>query len=357
MEVIFMQHKLAVIGYGGMGSWHCQNIAKKVHQIEVKGAWDVRKEAREKAAADGHYAYSSLEELLHDQEVDMVTIAVPNNYHKPLVIDCLNAGKHVICEKPVAMNSRELEEMISVAQKTGRVFSVHQNRRWDRDYRIVKEILRSGSIGSPYFIESRVQGSRGAMYGWRSYKVNGGGMVLDWGVHLIDQMLDMIDSPVVSVDAHLQNIFSGEVDDNIKLFLRFENGVSALLEMSTNCFVNLPRWHVSCTNGTAVVEDWACNGRVVQLREDADQMAWEDEIVYTEAGPTRTMAPRPAYTTKESPLPEIATDWSEYYGNLVDVLDRGADLIVKPEQCLRVMKVIDAVFESQRLGHGLSCRI
>ena len=182
-------------------------------------------------------------------------------------------------------------------------------------------------------------------------------MVLDWGVHLLDQMMDMIHSPVVSVDAHLQTVFSEEVDDNIKLFLRFENGVSALLEMSTNCFVNLPRWHVSCTGGTAVVEDWSCKGKTVQLREDAGQMAWDDDIVYTEAGPTRTMAPRPAYTTKEEALPEVETDWADYYKNIVDVIDNGAELIVKPEQCLRVMKVIDLIFESEKLGHGLACHI
>ena len=352
-----MKHTLAVIGYGGMGSWHCQNVSEKIPEVQVKGAWDICPEALDKAKENGLYAYSSLEELLHDTEVDLVTIAVPNNFHKELAIQCLRAGKNVVCEKPVTMNAAELEEIIAVSKETGRLFSVHQNRRWDKDYRIVREILESGRIGEPYFIESRVQGSRGAMYGWRGYKVNGGGMVLDWGVHLLDQMMDMIHSPVVSVDAHLQSVFSEEVDDNIKLFLRFENGVSALLEMSTNCFVNLPRWHVSCTNGTAVVEDWSCKGKTVQLREDAGQMAWDDDIVYTEAGPTRTMAPRPAYTTKEEPLPEVETDWSEYYRNIVDVIDNKAELIVKPEQCLRVMKVIDLIFESEKQGHGMSCRI
>lgn len=352
-----MKHTLAVIGYGGMGSWHCQNVSEKIPEVQVKGAWDIRPEALEKAKENGLYAYSSLEELLHDAEVDLVTIAVPNNFHKELAIQCLHAGKNVVCEKPVTMNAAELEEIIAVSKETGRLFSVHQNRRWDKDYRIVREILESGRIGEPYFIESRVQGSRGAMYGWRGYKVNGGGMVLDWGVHLLDQMMDMIHSPVVSVDAHLQSVFSEEVDDNIKLFFRFENGVSALLEMSTNCFVNLPRWHVSCTNGTAVVEDWSCKGKTVQLREDAGQMAWDDDIVYTEAGPTRTMAPRPAYTTKEEPLPEVETDWSDYYRNIVDVIDNKAELIVKPEQCLRVMKVIDLIFESEKQGHGMSCRI
>ena len=249
------KHKLAVIGYGGMGSWHCQNVSEKIPQICVYGAWDIRPEALDKAREKGLYTYSSLDELLEDREVELVTIAVPNNFHKELAIACLRAGKNVVCEKPVTMNAGELEEIMAVAQETGKLFSVHQNRRWDKDYRIVRKIIEDGKLGTPYFIESRVQGSRGAMYGWRGYKVNGGGMVLDWGVHLLDQMMDMIHSPVVSVDAHLQTVFSEEVDDNIKLFLRFENGVSALLEMSTNCFVNLPRWHVSCTGGTAVVED------------------------------------------------------------------------------------------------------
>ena len=351
------KHKFAVIGYGGMGSWHCQNVSEKIPQICVYGAWDIRPEALDKAREKGLYTYSSLDELLEDREVELVTIAVPNNFHKELAIACLRAGKNVVCEKPVTMNAGELEEIMAVAQETGKLFSVHQNRRWDKDYRIVRKLIEDGKLGTPYFIESRVQGSRGAMYGWRGYKVNGGGMVLDWGVHLLDQMMDMIHSPVVSVDAHLQTVFSEEVDDNIKRFLRFENGVSALLEMSTNCFVNLPRWHVSCTGGTAVVEDWSCKGKTVQLREDAGQMAWDDDIVYTEAGPTRTMAPRPAYTIKEEALPEVETDWADYYKNIVDVIDNGAELIVKPEQCLRVMKVIDLIFESEKLGHGLACHI
>ena len=351
------KHKLAVIGYGGMGSWHCQNVSEKIPQICVYGAWDIRPEALDKAREKGLYTYSSLDELLEDREVELVTIAVPNNFHKELAIACLRAGKNVVCEKPVTMNAGDLEEIMAVAQETGKLFSVHQNRRWDKDYRIVRKIIEDGKLGTPYFIESRVQGSRGAMYGWRGYKVNGGGMVLDWGVHLLDQMMDMIHSPVVSVDAHLQTVFSEEVDDNIKLFLRFENGVSALLEMSTNCFVNLPRWHVSCTGGTAVVEDWSCKGKTVQLREDAGQMAWDDDIVYTEAGPTRTMAPRPSFTMKELPLPEVTTDWSDYYKNIVGVLEGREELLVKPEQALRVMKVIDLAFASNEQRQGLPCRI
>ena len=272
------------------------------------------------------------------------------------MIRCLESGKNVVCEKPVAMNAAELTEMIAASERTGRLFSVHQNRRWDKDYVIIKKLVQENTIGKPYFIESRVQGSSGGMHGWRGHKINGGGMLYDWGVHLLDQLMDMIDSPVVSVTAQLQSLFSDEIDDNVKLLLQFENGVSALCTMETNCFIPLPRWHMCCEQGTVVVESWSAQGEIVQLAEGS-KMEWTDEIVYTEAGPTRTMAPRPVNTTKHSPLPEVHTDWSDYYNNIVAVLDNRAELIVKPAQVLRVMRVIDLAFESSRQGVGLSCHI
>ncbi|MHB1483499.1 MAG: Gfo/Idh/MocA family protein [Saccharofermentanales bacterium] len=351
-----MVHITAIIGFGGMGGWHETVIREKVPELSVKGVFDIRQEALEKARERNLYVYSDLNELLDDQKVNLVIIAVPNNFHKELSVKCLLAGKNVICEKPVAMNSAELEEIMETARVTGKIFTVHQNRRWDKDYAIVKKILADNTVGKPYFIESRVQGSRGAMFGWRSYVVNGGGMTYDWGVHLIDQLLDLIPSKVVSVDAHLVSLFSGEVDDNVKILMRFENGVSAMCEFSTNCFINHPRWHVSCDNGTIAVEDWECHGRMVQLSTDSI-MEWADDIVYTSAGPTRTMAPRPVQTTNQLALPEIEIDSAVYYSNVARAIEGKEELIVKPEQALRVMNVIDLVFESQRQGHGLPCSI
>ncbi len=351
-----MTHKMAIIGYGGMGSWHCSNIRKKIPQIEVKGIYDIREEAISKAKLNDLHIYESLEALINDKEIELVTIATPNNFHKTYTIACLNAGKNVVCEKPVAMNSGEVAEMIEAAKKAGKIFSVHQNRRWDKDYKIIKKIIADESIGKPYFIESRVQGSRRSLHGWRGHKINGGGMLLDWGIHLLDQIMDLVDSQVVSVYAHVLSIFNPEVDDNIKIFLLFKNNVSALVEVSTNCFINLPRWHVSCSEGTAIIEDWVCNGKMVKLNTDS-QMEWDDEIIYTEAGPTRTMAPRPVHTTENLKLPEITTDWSDYYNNIALAIDGKADLIVKPEQALRVMNVVDKIFESGKAGHSISCEI
>ncbi|MDF2543257.1 MAG: Gfo/Idh/MocA family oxidoreductase [Herbinix sp.] len=351
-----MGHKLAIIGYGGMGDWHYRSVRDSIESIDVKGIYDVREEVYEKAEANGLYVYRSVEELIKDPEIDMVTIAVPNNFHKDYAIQCLRGGKHVICEKPVTMNAEELREIMAVAKETNRLFTIHQNRRWDRDYKIIQKILGDDTIGRPYYIESRVLGSGRAMHGWRGYKINGGGMVYDWGVHLFDQMLNLIDSPVVSVAPHLVNAFNEEVDDNFKALLVFENGISALIEVATNCFINLPRWHVCGTEGTAVIHDWECNGEIVTLANKGE-LKWENDIVYTAAGPTRTMAPRPDETKKKLPLPEVVTSWSDYYNNIVDVLDHGAELIVKPEQALRVMSLIDLIFEAARESKPVSCRI
>lgn len=351
-----MAFTLGIIGYGGMGSWHHRNIAEKVPEICVKGAFDIREEAMAKAVQAGLHPYESLEAMLSDPAVDLVTVATPNDSHKPISIAALRSGKHVVCEKPVTLSARDLEDIIAVSKEAGKLFSIHQNRRWDKDYRTVKTVLDAGTIGSPYFIESKVQGSRRSLHGWRGHKLNGGGMLLDWGVHLLDQMLDLIDSPVVSVDAHLMSIFTSEVDDNIKLFLRFENGVSALLEMATNCLIAAPRWHVTCKEGTMVVEDWDGNGRIVQLKNDG-VMQWADDIVYTSAGPTRTMAPRPAHTTRELPLPDVEADWATYYKNIAAVIAGEAELLVKPGQALRVMRVIELLFASHEEGCGKACRV
>ena len=349
-------HRLALIGYGGMAGWHHRNIRDRIPSVEVACTYDIRPEVAETAAENGLEFRTTLEAVLSDPTIDIVTIATPNNFHKELAIAALEAGKAVVCEKPVTLNAAELEEIIAVSKRTGKLFSVHQNRRWDRDYAVVQEILKQNLIGNPYFIESRVQGSGRFLHGWRGHKVNGGGIMLDWGVHMIDQLMDLIDSPVVSVDTKMVSLFNEGVDDNFKMFLTFENGIVGLVEIACNCFINLPRWHISATEGTAVIDNWDCEGKIVRLTGEA-MMQWEDQIVYTSAGPTRTMAPRPKHTITELPLPEVTADWVAYYENIAAVLDGKADLIVRPEQALRVMKVIDAAFESSKSGKSISLRV
>jgi predicted dehydrogenase len=104
----------------------------------------------------------------------------------------MEAGKNVICEKPVSLNSEELEEMIACSKRTGKLFTVHQNRRWDADFLVMRDLYESKELGEVFCIESRVHGSRGIPGDWRGMKKHGGGMIFDWGVHLIDQMLCIV---------------------------------------------------------------------------------------------------------------------------------------------------------------------
>lgn len=356
----------AIIGYGGMGKWHHDAISTQVKGITVTGIYDVREEANEEARAKGLKVYESAHDLFGDADLDLVIIATPNDSHKDYIIEGLHRGKHVVCEKPVVLKSEDLVEIMEVNETAPGLFTIHQNRRWDKDFQIVKTILEQDTVGKPYFIESRVNGSSVFLHGWRDYKINGGGMLYDWGVHLIDQALQLIPEKVTSVTAHLFNIHSQEVDDNVKVLLTFEGGTSMLLEVATNCFITAPRWHVSGKDGTFVINNWNCDGKIVQLA-DKSALKWESDIVYTSAGPTRTMAPRPVNTTVEKPLPHILDArgneyhrWSSadiFYHNLIDAIHGEAALYVQPSEALRVMKVIEAAFASAEQGHGISCSI
>ena len=161
----------AVIGYGGMGSWHASTCADDFKDTaELIGIYDIKPERRAAAEAEGIHAFSSREELLADERIDLVTVATPNDVHKEIAIAAMAAGKNVISEKPVALSQEELEEMIAASKKYGKLFTVHQNRRWDPDFKCVQKILADNELGKVFRIESRVQGSRGIPGDWRNQK-------------------------------------------------------------------------------------------------------------------------------------------------------------------------------------------
>lgn len=334
----------AVIGYGGMGGWHCSQF--KNNKWPLAGIYDIKEERRALAEKNKIHAYKTREELLSDPKIDLVVIATPNDVHKEIAVAALAAGKNVVCEKPVAMNSAELEEMIEAANKYGKLFTVHQNRRWDNDFLTAKKLVDENVLGKVHRIESRVQGSRGIPGDWRSQKEHGGGMVMDWGIHLIDQALQMTaGKKLLTVHAVLTNVTTDRVDDGFYATLTFEDDLSYFVEVTTNNFIELPRWYVLGENGSATVDDWALHGKIVKVSH------WEDrdaQPIQAGAGFTKTMAPRDFKTIKKYKLKKytVKSDWSEYYRNVFDVLQNGAKPLITHEQQRRLFKVIEAVFES-----------
>lgn len=330
--------KSVIVGYGGMGRWHTNKIREN-NVVELKGIFDISEKATQRAQDAGIFTYDSFESVLKDTDIDLVTVATPNDVHKQIVIDLLNSGKNVICEKPVTMTEKDFWEMADAANKNGKVFTVHQNRRWDSDFLLAKQIYESGEMGSVFCIESRVHGSRGIPGDWRGKKAHGGGMLLDWGVHLIDQALMMIPEKIKKLYAKFDHVTNYEVDDGFKLDLYFESGLVYRIEVSTSNFIALPRWYILADDGTALFDTFSSGAKITKCKEKNEQNVIP---VVTAAGLTKTMAPRSNDNLVTYDMPLARSDVHDFYRNVVDVIDGKADLIVKHEQIARVLRVMEA---------------
>lgn len=345
--------KIAVIGYGGQGAWHCGQILKS-DVCTLAGIYDIREVRRNAAAANGIHVYESNEALLADPEVDAVVVATPNDFHEPLVIAGLEAGKHVICEKPVEMSVASVDRMVAAAKKAGKLFTVHHNRRWDVDFLAMKQLATSGEIGKVLCLESRVHGSRGIPSDWRGEKEHGGGMILDWGIHLIDQVLQIFKQKIVRLYCTCSHITNNEVDDGFKLELYFEDGASAHVELGTYNFIAMPRFYMQAEKGSALITDWRHQAHVAKLT------CWVEKDVtpvQNAAGITKTMAPRDHLTLDEYDLEIPKSDVHDFYRNFCLAMDGKAEQLVTHAEIRRVMSVVEACFESDAKKQVLEVNI
>ena len=337
-----------LIGFGGMGKWHTE-ILENVPEIELAGIYDIKEEKRKLAEEAGFHTYETEEAMLADESIDVILVATPNDTHRPIALRAMEAGKNVIVEKPATLSLKELTELEDMAGKTGRFLTVHQNRRWDEDLLTVREILKDQTMGEIFRIESRVHGSRGIPGDWRKEKAHGGGMVLDWGVHLFDQIFRLTgERRLKTVYATLTNVTNQEVDDGFTAVLRFEGGLEVLVEVGTNNFISLPRWYVLGENGSAVVEDWDLSGKIVKAFSEEEK---EIVPVRTAAGLTKTMAPRREDTIRVEELPRVPGDIADFHRNVAAVLLRGEEPAEKLPEVKRVMRLMETVFESAEKNH------
>jgi len=365
------KYAVAIVGCGGMGGGHAIAIASGTgkavwnaddaagtawegnlnsdisRKLTLAGVYDINPARQQWAAERGFKNYASFEAILEDQDVDIVLIATPNHLHHYMAVAAMRAGKHVLCEKPVTPTSAELEDILAVSRETGKVFYPRQNRRWDKDFLIIKKIFDENLLGKTFNIESRVLGSRGIPGDWRGIKEYGGGMMLDWGVHLLDRLLIMVPEKVKKVFCSLTHVTNDEVDDGFKMHMTFESGLTAVVEVGTCHFLTLPLWFIAGNHGTAQIDNWKCEGKMVRLK------SWEDKDavpILAGAGLTKTMAPRGDNSVEVLPLPSVDFDHNELYSNLVDTINGTAEQIVTGEQALRVLKLMEAAFESSEKG-------
>ena len=179
-------------------------------------------------------------------------------------------------------------------------------------------------------------------------------MMLDWGVHLIDQMLKLIPKKITRVWCDMTNITTDEVDDGFNLHLTFEGGERATVEVGTYNFIALPRFYMQARGGSALIEDWRQNCKVAKL------LAWcEKDVtpVQTAAGITKTMAPRDELTIKSYEIDRPVSDVHDFYRNYTKAIDGLEEQLIKNCEVRRVLRVMEAAFISHEEKRSLETDI
>ena len=240
----------AVVGMGGAGRGHTEQIAR-TEGLRLAGVFDADQTvAREAAATRGIIAYSTFEALLADSEVQGVSLATPSALHAREAILVLQAGKHVVIEKPFALNGDEAKAIEEAARKANRLALPFHNRRWDPDFRLVLDVARAGTLGEVRVIRSAV-GGPSPDTGWRLQRNMGGGRLNDWGPHLLSQIYEWLGGQALSVSGYTTTIYpQNECEDLFAAELRFEPDVLVSVMMSGFSHLTPPRWEVIGSEGT-----------------------------------------------------------------------------------------------------------
>lgn len=346
--------KFGIIGHGFMGHEH-ETMLTAFDGIDVVAISDIDPDQLADVK-EGIIRYDNSEDLIANPDIQVVLIAANNIEHKDLVIKAARAGKDIICEKPLALSLADLDEMVKVALECGVKFTVHQQRRYDQDFRTAKAVYDSGSLGDVYTIQSKLYGYNGNMHDWHVFLDQGGGMLYDWGVHLIDQILWMVDSKVKTVFADMRNVINKEVDDYFKILMKFENGSVAEIELGTYFLKDCDKWFerhwfIGGNKGSMYSDGFAPEGKIVRTTQLLKNAGTGRTM--TAAGPTRSFGPPREGLIVTEDLPKVNTEHVNYFENYVRAYKGEEEFLVKIPEVRRVLALMDAVRESAKTGRSV----
>ena len=251
--------KIAVIGTGRMGSVHTRNIARLIPEADLVAVCDIRLEIAQ-AVADElgiQRVVKDYKELLADPEIEAVLIATSTPTHAFIIKDAAEAGKQIFCEKPLAMELSEIDEALETVEKAGVKLQVGFNRRFDKSFQKVKEIVASGEIGHPCILHII---SRDPEVPDLEFMRVSGGMFLDMTIHDFDmarfqvgEVDEIYAMGGVLIEPELEKF--GDIDTNI-VTLKFANGAVGSIDNSRQAVYGYDqRLEVFCSNGTAMAEN------------------------------------------------------------------------------------------------------
>ena len=251
--------KIAVIGTGRMGSIHARNISNLIPDADLVAVCDIRLEVAQAVANELgiRRVVKDYHELLADPDIEAILIATSTDTHAFIMKDVAAAGKHIFCEKPLALDLNKIDEALAEVGKSGVKLQVGFNRRFDKSYKQVHDIVASGEIGRPCILHIV---NRDPDFPSLDFLRVSGGMFLDLGIHDLDmvryQMGDVEEvyaSGAVLLNEKLKEF--GDIDTGL-ILLKFANGAMGTIDNSRKAVYGYDqRLEVFCSNGTAMMEN------------------------------------------------------------------------------------------------------
>jgi scyllo-inositol 2-dehydrogenase (NADP+) len=330
--------RVGMLGYGAIGAEHAVAIAR-TPGLELAAVADPVAERVEAARvhAPGLRGHAGADDLLADDGVDLVVVSTPPNTHAEQVLRALEAGKHVVVEKPFCLTVEEADRQIAAASAAGLTLAVYQNRRWDADYLALRSAVRAGRLGQVFHVETFVGGYAHPCNFWHSDAEVSGGAIYDWGSHYLDWVLDLLPQPVewVSATSHKRVWHDVTNADHTRVLLHFADGVEAEFTSSDLAAARKPKFYLLGTHG-ALVGDWQ-QERIVS-RSPVGLVA-EDRFAVSDAPARLTLHAADGARTVLStpPAPE-----APFHRELADRLLSGWPMSITPEGSRRTVAVMQA---------------
>jgi scyllo-inositol 2-dehydrogenase (NADP+) len=281
----------------------------------------------------------SMDELLAIREIRLVVIATPNATHYPFAKQCLEAGRDVLVDKPFTTTFEEAKSLVEIAEKSGRLLTVYQNRRYDGDFQAIRQLVEAGALGRIVRFETtydrfRPQLKPGA---WRETTQPGSGILFDIAPHLIDHALVLFGLPeAVTADVRTEREHA-RADDAFDITLHYSKGMRAVLRSSILAAAPRPRFVLLGTEGSFVKQ--AFDPQEMNLRRglipEGKPWGYEPEenwgVLTTPAGES----------FEQRRIPSATCDYRDCYGNVRDAILGKAALAVTPEYALDVMRMLE----------------
>lgn len=249
--------KVGILGLGRAGmNMHFPEISRypDLYTI-VAGADPLFNRAEELQKRCGAKPYHNVDEILADPQVELLSIASRSGEHVEHALKALAAGKYVLVEKPIAVSYAEALQLADADKKyPGKLFIRH-NRRFEQGFTFVRELIASGVIGEVFEFQLR-RLSFQLRNDWQVIDSCHGGQMNNWGPHLIDQALQLLESPVKDIWCDRKHVVaSGDMEDHFRIMLRGENGRLADIQISGACALDQPICTVYGTRGTLVCKN------------------------------------------------------------------------------------------------------